>query len=893
MANRSKYAGGDHPWGQEGPYRLLFDRNPQPMWVYDSESLAFLAVNEAAVNHYGYSTAEFLRMSIKDIRPAQDVPALLERVSQEVEKLQRRHRRKDGTIIDVEVTTKDVEWKGRAARLVSVADVTEREQAEERLRQSEESYRRLIEQSPDALLVHRQGTIVFANASCAALFGAAGADELLGKQYLELVHPNDRDGVKQRIEKFSHEGVHVRRNETRFLRLDGQDIHLEVAARSVNYQGEPAIQVVCRDISERKQTEKKLRQSEANLSAAQAIAHLGNWTWDPINDVLTWSAEMFRIYGVSPEKFEPTLASVMKLIHPDDLARHEKCVFEMLAGNPVDTFEYRIVRPDGSERVLQALGGAVDRDNTGLPLRISGVVLDVTERRKVEERFYKAFSANPQPITIATIAEGRYIDVNESFVRVTGYQREQVIGHTALELNFWVAPADRDKLVGLLNTQGSVRDLEITFRTKSGKIRTALDSAEVIEIAGQKCILAIFDDITDRKVLEKQLYQAQKMEAVGRLSGGIAHDFNNLLSVIIGYSDTLEEALDESGKVHKQATEIRKAAQRAAALTRQLLAFSRQQAIEPKVFDLNDVVVEMEKMLERLIGEDIELRAVLSPAPVPVRADPGQIEQVIMNLAVNARDAMPHGGKLTIETANVEVDETYAHQHGYLSTGPFVMLSISDTGVGMDAQTQSHIFEPFFTTKDRGKGTGLGLATVYGVIKQSNGFIWVYSEPGHGATFKVLLPRVKAPVPSASANTKFQEVWRGSQTILLVEDDDSLRDLTRDLLVNCGYTVLEASNGPHALQIARQRSPGQIHLLLTDVVMPRVSGPQLATQFAALHPDAKVLLMSGYTEFAAGHDQISQQEWPLLQKPFTKRDLARKVREALETSSAPPVSPPR
>ena len=431
MANRSKYASSDHLWGQERPYQLLFERNPQPMWVYDAESLAFLAVNEAAVNHYGYSTGEFLRMTIKDIRPVQDVPALLEKVTHEVERLQRRHRRKDGSVIDVEVTTKDVDWKGCAARLVAVTDITERKQAEERLSQSEESYRRLVEQSPDALLVHRRGTIIFANSPCAALLGASGADELFGKQYLDFVHPGDRGGVKQRIERYSHDPAFVRRNETKFLRLDGKDIHLEVAARSVIYQGEPAIQVIFRDISERKRTEEKLRQSEANLSEAQAIAHLGNWTWDTINDVLTWSAEMFRIYGVSPNEFAPTLASVATLIHPEDAERHEKCVMEMLAGNPVDAFEYRVVRPDGSERVLHALGGAVDRDATGLPVRVSGVVLDVTERRKAEERFYKAFTANPQPITIATIAEGRYIDVNDSFVRVTGYQREQVIGHTA------------------------------------------------------------------------------------------------------------------------------------------------------------------------------------------------------------------------------------------------------------------------------------------------------------------------------------------------------------------------------------------------------------------------------------------------------------------------------
>ena len=589
--------------------------------------------------------------------------------------------------------------------------------------------------------MHRGGTIVFANAACAELLGASSASELLGSQFLAFVHPVDRDGVRQRIEKYTHDPGFIRRNETRYLRIDGQNIHVEVAARSVIYQSEPAIQVVFRDISERKKTEEKLRQSEASLSRAQAIAHLGNWVCDTVADALTWSAEMFRIYGVSPDEFVPTLASVTKLIHPEDAELHEQCVMEMLAGNPVDAFEYRIVQPSGSERVLQALGGIVERDATGLPVQISGVVLDVTERRKAEERFYKAFTATPQPITIATIAEGRYIDVNASFLRVTGYERGEVIGHTSSELNFWAHPEERYKLVEMLKTKGSVRDLEINFRTKSGQTRTALNSAEVVDISGQKCILAIFDDITERKALEKQLQQAQKMEAIGRLSGGVAHDFNNLLGVIIGYSEALEESLDANDKFHRQATEIRKAAQRAASLTRQLLAFSRQQPLEPKVLDLNIVVTELEKMLTRLIGEDIVLKSALAPSLGRVKADASQMEQVIMNLVVNARDAMPHGGKLTIETANIEVDDTYARQHGHISAGPFVMLGVTDTGMGMDAETQLHIFDPFFTTKERGKGTGLGLSTVYGVIKQSNGFIWVYSEPGHGATFKILLPR--------------------------------------------------------------------------------------------------------------------------------------------------------
>ena len=707
-------------------YWLLFEKNPQSMWVYDMQSLAFLAVNEAAVEHYGYSREEFLRMTVKDIRPAEDVPGLLESVSRSVEGLEKagtwRHRKKNGNLIDVEITSHDLYWAGHPARLAAVEDVTERRRAKENLRRAEESHRLLVEQSPDAIMVHRRGRIIFANSSAAAFLGASSTDELIGKQHLDFVHPEDREVVKQRIQEFSGDLVSVRRNETRFLSLDGRKICAEVAARSIIYQGKATTQLMFRDISQRKKAEEELRRSEARLAAAQAIAHVGDWSWDIIDDELTWSAEMFRIYGVSPQEFDGKPASVGKLIHPDDAWLREKSLRDLLAGQSPDPYEYRIIRPDGQERVVQMLGGAAERDGTGVPIRISGVVLDVTERKNADQRFYKAFHASPEPITIATALEGRFIDVNASFLRVTGYQRAEVIGRTSVELKFWERPEDRDALVEKLDKDGSVRDFEIIFRTKSGERRTALDSAELVEIAGQKCILAIFKDITEQRGLEKQLRQAQKMEAIGQLSGGIAHDFNNLLSVIIGYCEVLEEGLPQGDPLHKSCEQIAKAGRSAASLTRQLLAFSRQQVLEPKVLDLNAVVLHVEKMLRRLIGEHIELTSALSPTLGRVKADRGQIEQVIINLAVNARDAMPDGGKLMIKTADVDLDQDYARRHPPHAPGSYVLLTVSDTGVGMDAETQARIFEPFFTTKEMGKGTGLGLATVYGVVKQSGGF---------------------------------------------------------------------------------------------------------------------------------------------------------------------------
>ncbi|MGD0966567.1 MAG: PAS domain S-box protein [Candidatus Acidiferrales bacterium] len=507
----------------------------------------------------------------------------------------------------------------------------------------------------------------------------------------------------------------------------------------------------------------------------------------------------------------------------------------------------------------------------------------LNDELKGEERFHKAFNANPEPISIATLDEGRYIDVNESFLRITGYRRSEVIGRTSLELKFWESPEDRSRFVEMLTKQGSVRDLEITFRTKLGERRTALDSAELIEVAGQRCSIAIFKDITERKLLEKQLRQSQKMEAIGQLSGGIAHDFNNLLGVIIGYSDLLEEGLPQNDPLRKKCGQIKKAGQSAVSLIRQLLAFSRQQVLEPRVLDLNSIVLNLEKMLRRLIGENIEFSTALDPELGRIKADQGQIEQVIMNLVVNARDAMPQGGRLTIESANVQLDEDYARQHSPLMPGPYVLLAVSDTGIGMDAETQGRIFEPFFTTKEVGKGTGLGLSTVYGVVAQSNGHIWVYSELGHGTTFKIYLPRTREAYNVEQPSADSAPLLRGTETILLVEDEEALRELTYNLLSDSGYTVLKAEHPDVAIKIAREHS-GTIDLLLTDVVMPGMSGPALAENLAPIRPEMKVICMSGYTGFA--HRRLLDPEKPLLAKPFTREALLRKLRQILDSERA-------
>jgi PAS domain S-box-containing protein len=485
---------------------------------------------------------------------------------------------------------------------------------------------------------------------------------------------------------------------------------------------------------------------------------------------------------------------------------------------------------------------------------------------------------------------GKILDANPAFLQLLGHTSvNQLVGQHIFGLyaenDQWFELADflrsAEPFKGL-TAEWKRKDATTTLVRISGRsVSSGPEGGVVFELFAE--------DVTERRVLEQQLRQSQKMEAVGRLAGGIAHDFNNLLMVISGYSEFLLERLGAEPHLRGPAQEIASAAERASSLTRQLLAFSRKQMLAPRIVNLNDVATENIKMLTRMIGEDIDLVMVPGPSLWPVRADAGQIEQVIMNLAVNARDAMPSGGKLTIETSNITLDEDYARGHAPLPAGDYVMVAISDTGDGMDNETQSHIFEPFFTTKGT-KGTGLGLSTVYGIIKQSGGYIWVHSEVGKGTTFKIYLPRVASTGQAAAqvaAPVEYRKVEPGTETILLVEDEANLRYLARQYLEKQGYKVIEAADGAVAMQIAVAHDK-VIHLLLTDVIMPGLNGRELAQRICEIRPNVKVLYMSGYTENMIGHDGVLDDGVRLLQKPFNLRDLKSIVREVLDSTPTLP-----
>ncbi|HUC28961.1 MAG TPA: response regulator [Candidatus Acidoferrum sp.] len=515
---------------------------------------------------------------------------------------------------------------------------------------------------------------------------------------------------------------------------------------------------------------------------------------------------------------------------------------------------------------------------------------DVTEMwksqeklRHSEERFSKAFRSSPVAITISTKTDGRYVDVNEAFLRMVGYRREEVIGRGTLELKIWEQPSDRPRMIAELERAGRVVAFETVFLSKSRGRRLVQVFADVIVLDGQQYVLAITNDVTEAKSLENQMRMAQKMEAVGQLAGGLAHDFNNMLGVIIGYCDLLEGRI-ESEAARKDIWQIKRTGQRAATLTRQLLTFSRQQYLRSVVLNLNTTITELTQMLRSVVPAHIELTFEPEPSLGNVNADLGQIEQIVTNLVMNARDATPGGGRITIKTSNVKLDDVYARNHPKVHPGSYVVLSVSDSGSGMDPATMARIFEPFFTTKSVGEGTGLGLAMVYGAIEQAGGHIEVESEIGVGTTFKLYFPRIDAVEPTRPAVLPEQITAKAKETVLLVDDETDLREVTRELLENEGYKVLSVPDAQTAISRAAEHQ-GVIHVLLTDVVLTGVSGSELAKRLVASRPDIQVLYMSGYAgKFLATQD-LAVSPGPLIEKPFTKETLLQQLRMVIRERS--------
>jgi len=637
---------------------------------------------------------------------------------------------------------------------------------------------------------------------------------------------------------------------------------------------------------------------------AEALHHAGEERFrqlaDNIEEVFFVADALFRetvyispayetVWGASCQSVYDRPESFLEAVDPRDQASLMASITQIQRGETPGKTEFRVIRPDGSVRWVLSHAVPV-RNDQGEVYRIAGTAMDITDRKMAEaalrasELRARTLFETVHLIVLGLDVEGRVNYVNPYFLELTGYSHEEVLDQSWVER---FLPAERREM-----TRDGFRDFldhgtnpydENVILTKSGEVRLiAWNNTVLCDPQGRPAgTLSIGEDITAHHRLEEQFRHAQKMEAVGRLAGGVAHDFNNLLTAILGHAELLLDDLPAKSEHRVDVDEIRAAAERAAGLTRQLLAFSRQQVLQLTVLNLNDVVSNLQKMLHRLIGEDVELRVNLAPDAGNVRADAGQLEQVIVNLAVNSRDAMPGGGVLTIETANADLTEEYVEARRPVVAGPYVVLTVTDTGTGIELDQQPHVFEPFFTTKGPGKGTGLGLSTAYGIVKQSGGYIWVYSEPGRGTSFRIYLPRVDSNVESLLPAASKQGVPGGTETVLLVEDDQQLRKLAHGYLERIGYRVLVAVNGEEAMVLSEAHE-GTIHLLLTDMVMPGKTGRQLADQLILTRPAIRILFMSGYTDRAILEQGIVGRGIRYLQKPFTPAALARLVRELLD-----------
>lgn len=764
-------------------------------------------------------------------------------------------------------------------------------QADEALRASESRYRRLFETAQDGILIldGQSGLITDVNPFLINLLDYP-REEFIGRTLWDMGPFVNIEASKAAFLELQDK-EYIRYDDLPLEAKSGRRINVEFVSNVYGVNGARVIQCNIRDITARKNAEQALRRSQAELSAVVNSAMDGIVAVDSEQRIVLFNAAAEKMFGYSAQ--EMAGQPLGRLLPERFLKPHAQNVDIFAQTNATG----RRVGGFKDLSALRANGQVFSVEASISGTEISGeqyftvIIRDVTERVlaaeelcRSEERFSKAFCYSPLASTISTEADGRYLDVNDAFTGMLRYERRDVIGRSAAELGFWIEPSHRIEMLRQLKKNGRVTALRAQHRTSTGEILEVEVSAERIDIEGQGCVLAITRDITKAMHLEAQFLQAQKMEAVGRLAGGMAHDFNNILGVIIGYSDLSVDFVAVENPAKKYLEQIKKASNRAVLLTRQLLAFTRQQVILPRILNLNAVVQNMTGMLIPMVGEDVTISFRPTAAIGSIKADPGQIEQILMNLVVNSRDAMSGGGRIVIETGQTELDEHYVGHHPGSHAGQHVVLAVSDTGCGMDDNVKSKIFEPFFTTKGVGQGTGLGLSTVYGIVQQNGGSIFVYSEPARGTTFKIYFPIVAEQAEYPVLSDEVAALPGGSETLLVAEDDEPLRKLAVNILQAAGYRVIEARDAETALNILQNPEPA-IDLLVTDVIMPGQSGVELVALAKVIHPNLRLLFMSGYAADLIALRGGLTSEIAFLEKPFTRSSLLTKVHSVLHRES--------
>ena len=863
----------------------ISDTAPSSITVHDFDG-NFLYANERTFELHGYSREEFMAAKLRDV----DAPASQALIAERMRLIEEHgeatfevhHYHRDGSTFPLEVNVKLVDWGGTPAMLSIGTDIGERKQSQELLAASEARFRTLFENAPVGIFTTTsEGRVLSVNPEMARIVGVDSPEEAI-RHFTDLgaelyVRPERRDDFLQMLKEKG--GVENFEYEARTA--DGRVIWLTMNARIVERldDGTFIIEGFTTDVTKRRQAEDAYARVCRMASELICVADIRTATFLQVNPAFG------ATLGYSED--ELLSRSFLEFVHPDDVDDTVRIIEDRLQqGVNVISFENRYRCKDGTYCYLEWNSHPVPEEE-----RTYAIAHDVTERRLAEAERERLMSAIEQTgeIVMITDAGAQILYVNPAFEHCTGYSREEAIGRTprflrsgehddAFYERLWSALSAGQTWHGRFVNKRK----DGTIYTEEATISPVCDtSGRVVNYVGVK------RDITEqlaaeaeRAGLEEQFHQAQKLDSVGRLAGGIAHDLNNLLVPILGYGEILMEDFGDDRGLSGSIEAIMQAGTRARDLVRQLLAFSRKQVLEFRPVDLNEVLSQFEGLLRSTIREDVRIEVVLAPSLPLVRGDVGQLEQVVMNLAVNAQDAMPDGGTLTIETQVTRLDDEYAAVHDGVTPGEYVMLGVSDTGCGIDEETREHIFEPFFSTKEDG-GTGLGLATVYGIVKQHSGSVWVYSEPGRGATFKIYLPvaehvDISEPAPAAGPRD-----LKGSETILLVEDHDQVRELAHAILRRHGYNVLLAGSGEEALGLMESYTD-PLHLVLTDVVMPQMSGKALFERLTETHPGLRVLYMSGYTDNVIAHRGVVDEGVNFIQKPFAVQALVAKVRQVLE-----------
>jgi PAS domain S-box-containing protein len=883
----------------EEKFSKAFFLSPDAISVSRLVDGKFVSVNEGFKQIFGYAEAEVIGKTSLELH-IWDKPEHRNRWTEKlksegiVDNFETRFRTNDGDIRYGLMSASIIELNGVEHILNVTRDITERKLAQEQLKQSEEKYRLLADNMEDVIW-QLTPDLMFTYIS-PSIRKQRGYDpsEILGRPIWEFITPDSIEPIKARVAerlellRSDREGFIPEPYVTEQIRKDGTTVWTETITNPVfNNEGQLiAFQGVTRDITKSKRTEEALRESEEIFKYFME--------YSPIS--VFFKDENLRSLRLS-KNFETMLGKpVVEL-----LGKSDDELFSSEFAKSTVAEDMRVMKEGKGITIEEELNGRFYSTTKfpilidGNPRYLAGYTIDITERklaeealRQSEEKFSKAFHLNPDAITITRFVDGIIVSANEGVQEILGFAEDELIGKSALEINIWDNPEDRNRWIEKLKAEGKVANFEARFRTKDGGIRYGLISASIVEFNRAPHILTVARDITERvqaeeekESLRSQLLQAQKMEAVGNLAGGVAHDFNNLLQVALGYSEILLVGKNPDHPDYDKLHTINATAKRGADLVQRLMVFSRKGDTKPRSLNLNHEVTQLKKLLERTIPKMIAIELSLESWLPVINADPVQVEQILLNLAVNARDAMPQeGGKLTIETRKVMLDEEYCRMHLEAKQGQYVMISVSDTGHGMSQETVQHIFEPFFTTKGEGKGTGLGLAMVYGIMKHHEGFINCYSEPGHGTTFRIYFPVVQTEVEE-DLERESAIPQGGSETILLVDDEESLCDIGSQLLTRAGYTVLTATNGRDAIDLYRNQR-GDISLVILDLIMPEMGGKECFQELAKIDSKVKVILSSGFLSDRTSEEARVFGFRGLVEKPYNMRQLLGMVRDVLD-----------